>query len=188
MVTGPFAYHETLMKPIPVSHLTEGTPLPKDTYYQHRQCLTRDLNIKVAQRWTNSTGMEEALSSESMQEFDRALNGVVGEGILGLHSGAHLSLGVPASNIYVSVQDPVWWPLHTMLDLVYSSWQSRFPEIALQLWGTETSNDVPISAEVRLDSYMPDWGVLGPEYGKLQVGDLMHIRGGPLCYRYDREL
>ncbi|ETN36347.1 uncharacterized protein HMPREF1541_08624 [Cyphellophora europaea CBS 101466] len=188
--SGPFAGFKATMKPIPINNLIEGKPLPANAFEKHSHCLTRDLNEWVARKWTNHTALEEALEADSMENFDCLLNGSPGEGDLGLHSGAHFTLGssAVASNIYVSAQDPIWYPLHGMLDLMYTSWQLRHPDIADSLWGTETAANQPPSAKVYLDSCMPDWGVLGAPYGVIKVADLMKTTGGPFCYKYDVEL
>lgn len=186
VTTGPFAGLQTTMQPIPVSFITQGLPLPSTAFQLNQSCLTRDLNAFAAQTWTNYTALEACLEADTPASFDAQINGIIGGGTLGLHSGAHFIVGSPASNIYVSVMDPIWWPLHTMLDNLYTSWQNRHPDIANATYGTETAVNLPPSPNVTLDTIEPDWGYF--QQDPIAVGELISTTAGPFCYKYDVSL
>jgi tyrosinase len=182
--SGPFYGMNSTVQDIPITLLLQGGELPPTAFTKNETCLTRDLNSFIAQTQTNWTLFNNALAAPSQAEFTLLLNGVLGGSTLGLHSGAHFTLGSPASSIFVSAQDPVWYPLHTFLDCMYVQWQKAHPEIYDQIYGTMTANNVPPSANVTLDSWEPDWGYLHPS---MQVQDLISTTAGPFCYDYDFE-
>ncbi|KKY25721.1 putative fad binding domain-containing protein [Phaeomoniella chlamydospora] len=183
IMSGPFKGWNRTFNTIPTSILTSGGPLPSDAFAKNSTCLTRDLNPSVAAANLNQTAIDVALASTSMSEFQFLLNGSPVKQVLGIHSGAHFTVGDPGSNIFVSVQDPIWWPLHTMLDNLYVQWQALHPDIALQQYGTETAEDVPASANVTLETTTPDWGYF--EQRGFKVGELVNNTAGPFCYRYE---
>ncbi|KAK5937207.1 hypothetical protein PMZ80_010507 [Knufia obscura] len=181
---GPFAGMNTTMLPVSNQFLLNGTAPPHSIYNKVEKCLTRDLNTFAAQTWTNYTAVQTAVEAEDIHTFEQLVNGVIGGGSLGIHSGAHFIMGNPASNIFVSAQDPIWYPLHTMLDRVYTSWQARHPDIMNTLTGTETAQNLPPSANVTLDTVVPDAGYFsnGQQY---TIGELISTTSGPFCYKYD---
>lgn len=183
VTTGPFAGMNTTMQPIGVQTLILGSPLPPTAFQLNQSCLTRDLNTDVARRYCNTTALYECLATDNLATFSEQINGVIGGAELGLHSGAHFIMGSPASNIFVSVQDPIWWPLHTMLDNLYTSWQARHPEVANAVDGTMTANNAPPSANVTLDTVHPGWGYF--EQQAYTIGELQSTTSGPFCYKYD---
>lgn len=182
--TGPFQGMTYTMQDIPISLLLQGGELPPTAFTRNESCLTRDLNPFMAETTTNWTLFNDAVAAADQAEFTLLLNGVLGGGSLGLHSGAHFTLGAPASSIFISAQDPIWYPLHTFLDVMYVQWQKAHPEIYDQMYGTETANNVPPSPNVTLDTYEPDWGYL---HESVQVKDLISTTAGPFCYEYDFE-
>lgn len=182
--SGPFQGMTYTMPPIDINFLINGSGVPAYAYEKHESCLTRDLNVFAAQTWLNYTAVQVAVETPSRAGFDAALNGVFGGGALGIHSGAHFAVGPPASNIFVSAQDPIWYPLHTMLDRTYVSWQARNPSIANDTFGTMTAVNAPPSANVTLDSVIPGFSYF--DGGKTwTIRDLLSTTGGPLCYVYD---
>lgn len=184
VTTGPFAGMTYTMQPIPIQGLILGLPLPPNAFEKNESCLTRDLNPYAAQTWCNWTAFNQAVAAPDQETFYPLLNGIFGGTQLGLHSGAHFTMGAPASNIYVSAQDPIWYPLHTFLDLMYVQWQKAHPSIAYQLYGTETANNAPPSPNVTLETMEPDWGYFSES---LPVSELMSTTAGPFCYEYDFE-
>ena len=184
--SGPFAGWQSTMNDIPVSYLVQGLPIPDTAFQLNQTCLTRDLNTYAAQTWCNENALEATLQTSSPADFDAQINGVVGGGTLGLHSGAHFTVGAPGSSIFVSIQDPIWWPLHAFLDNVYTSWQTRHPDLANATYGTETAVNLPPSANVTLDTIEPDWGYFGQD--PITIGELISTTSGPFCYQYDVSL
>lgn len=185
VTSGPFANWTVPMQDIPITVILAGLPLPPTAFNLNSSCLTRDLNSFVAKTWCNYTDVEIAVNSPSIADFSTGINGVLGGTELGLHSGAHFTMGAPASSLFVSPQDPIWYPLHTMLDRVYVSWQQRHPELAMDLFGTETAANVPPSANVTLDSVHPDWGYFSTT--PYTIRELISTTAGPFCYTYDTQ-
>ena len=186
VTTGPFANMQITMQPISIDNLIQGLPLPANAFALNQSCLTRDLNTYAAQRYCNTSALYEALDTTDIAVFTEQINGVIGSQELGLHSGAHFTVGSPGSNIFVSVQDPIWWPLHTFLDNLYTSWQARHPDLANAVYGTLTANNAPPSANGTLDTPQPGWGYFDPN--TYTIGELMSTTSGPFCYKYDVSL
>ena len=182
--SGPFKGMTSTFEDISIALLLGGGELPPTAFVLNETCLTRDLNPIMAQTQTNWTLFNNAVAAKDQEEFALLLNGVLGGTTLGLHSGAHFSLGSPASSIFVSPQDPIWYPLHTFLDLMYVQWQKAHPDIYDQMFGTMTANNVPPSANVTLESMEPNWGYL---HEPMQVKDLISTTAGPFCYEYEFE-
>jgi tyrosinase len=163
--------------------LITGVPLNQSAYAYFPSCLTRDLNEFVAATWTNETEVVAAVHSPDAASFELALNGVIGGSSLGIHSAAHFSIGGPMDSIHVSPQDPIWYPLHAMIDHVYASWQIQNPSLADTLSGTMTAINIPPSANVTLTSIEPTWGYF--DETPIMVGELISTTSGPFCYQYD---
>lgn len=183
VTTGPFAGMNYTMQVIPSNLLSTGAPLPPTTFVKNETCLTRDLNDKVSAMYLNETAYEQAIAAPDQATFSALLNGVFGGGALGLHSGAHFAVGPPFSSIFVSPQDPIWYPAHTFLDVMYTRWQEAHPEIYDQVYGTMTAANVPPSANVTLDSPLPGFGYFYE--GSVTIRDLISTTAGPFCYRYE---
>ena len=180
--SGPFANLTTTMAPIPVTRLLTGSGVPAGAFDLNEKCLTRDLNPYVAQRWTNLTAYAQALGASDVGTFESLINGSPATGELGLHSGAHFAIGEPASSLFVSPMDPIWYNLHAFLDLTFTAWQELHPDVATDIVGTMTALNTPPSANVTLHDTTPDFGYL---LGGLTVSDLMSTTAGPFCYRYE---
>ncbi len=185
VTTGPFANMEVTMQIIPTSFVVNGLDLPATAFRKNVSCLTRDLNTYAAQTWTSYDLLYEALAAPNISDFSTQINGVVGGGKLGLHSGAHFAVGAPASSLYVSPMDPVWYPLHAFVDVLYTSWQLRHPDIADTLYGTLTAVNLPPSENATLESIVPDADYLSALFGDLTIGELISTTAGPFCYKYD---
>lgn len=180
---GPFVNMVTTLAFIDPSVLITGAPINQSNYDYVPSCLTRDLNQFVAMTWTNETDVTEAVHSPDAASFELALNGVIGGSSLGIHSAAHFSIGGPMDSIHVSPQDPIWYPLHAMIDHVYWSWQIQNPSIADTLSGTMTAINIPPSPNVTLTSIEPTWGYF--DESQIMVGELVSTTSGPFCYQYD---
>lgn len=185
VTTGPFANMKTTLGFIPPLVIATGM-LPPNAYAYNESCLTRDLNGFVSSTFTNLTSVIAAVNAPSQELFELALNGIIGGTTLGIHSGAHFSVGGIMNSVHVSAQDPIWYPLHTFIDLVYTSWQKNHPEIYDEISGTETALNIPPSPNVTLDTLLPDWGYF--QTAGLRVKDLISTTAGPFCYDYDVHL
>jgi tyrosinase len=181
--TGPFAGMTYTFAVIPSNRLQQGLPLPPTAFEKNETCLTRDLNNAVSLRYLNQSAFDGAVAAPDQSTFSTLLNGIFGGGELGLHSGAHFAVGPPASSIYVSPQDPIWYPMHAFLDVIYTQWQKKHPEIYDQVYGTMTANNVPPSANVTLDSVLPDFGYFYED--PVTIRDLISTTAGPFCYEYE---
>lgn len=186
VISGPFANLITTMPPVSIDYLINGTDIPHSVYDRVDSCLTRDLNTYAAQTWTNYTAVQVAVESPDLASFSQVINGVLGGTSLGIHSGAHFVVGPPASNIFVSAQDPIWYPLHTMLDRTYVSWQARHPDQAEDVFGTETAVNKPPSPNVTIDTIVPDLNYF--DTNVYTVGELLSTTAGPFCYVYDTNI
>lgn len=183
IMSGPFQGMSKTMDDISNGYLLNGSDIPMSVYQKKETCLTRDLNTFAAQTWCNYTAVQIAVEAPDLKTFYDLVNGVIGGGSLGIHSGAHFIMGSPASNIFVSAQDPIWYPLHAMLDRVYSSWQTRHPDLASSVLGTQTAQNLPPSANVTLDTVVPDRGYF--DMTPYTIGELISTTAGPFCYKYD---
>jgi tyrosinase len=182
VTTGPFANMKTTLGFIDPLFITTGM-LPPNAFVYNESCLTRDLNDYVSSMFTNWTQVIAATHAPDQAAFELALNGVIGSSTLGIHSGAHFSVGGVMNSVHVSAQDPIWYPLHTFIDVVYTSWQKNNPTIYDQVYGTETALNVPPSPNVTLDTVLPDWGYF--QQSPLTIRDLISTTAGPFCYQYD---
>lgn len=186
VTSGPFKNWMPTLDFISPLSLVSGQPLPQSAYDYKPQCLVRDLNQYVKDTYETAALVSKTVQSRSAAELELNFNSVIGGSSLGVHSGGHFSVGGFMSSIHVSVQDPSWWALHTMIDHVYTSWQIRNPDIATQLFGTQTANNAPPSPNVTLDTIEPGWGYF--ESAAIPVRNLINTKGGPFCYQYDKVL
>ncbi|RMZ77136.1 hypothetical protein DV737_g4514, partial [Chaetothyriales sp. CBS 132003] len=182
VTTGPFANLTTTLGFIDPLQLTLGS-LPENAFAYNASCLRRDLNDYVAETYTNEALVANATHAPDAAAFELALNGIIGSSSLGVHSGAHFGVGGQMNSIHISAQDPIWYPLHTFIDLLYVSWQRNNPSVAHDLYGTGTALNTPASANVTLTSIEPDWGYFQSQ--SIQVQDLLNTTKGPFCYKYD---
>lgn len=187
IMSGPFKGWNYTMPPVDIGFLINGTAPPHSVFNKVESCLTRDLNTFAAQTWTNYTAVQVAVESPDLPTFDTLLNGAFGGTQLGIHSGAHFIVGPPASNIFVSAQDPIWYPLHAMLDRTYVSWQTRHPAQANDVYGTMTANNAPPSPNVTIDSIVPGVGPFSNGQS-WTIGELLNTTAGPFCYVYDSSI
>lgn len=184
ITSGPFVDWVQTLGYIDPLFLISGAALPNTTYNYNASCIIRDLNQYVAQTWTNLTDVLTTVASPDAATLEYNLNGVIGGSSLGVHSAGHFTIGGFMDSIHVSVQDPIWWALHTNIDRIYTSWQAANPAAAAELYGTMTANNAPPSANVTLDTIEPDWGYF--DNSAIPVKDLISTTAGPFCYSYDK--
>lgn len=182
--SGPFKNWTATLGFIDPLFLISGQALPPTTYNYNASCLVRDLNSYAAQTYTNHSLVQTTAHSVNASDLENNLNGVIGGSSLGVHSAGHFTVGGFMNSIHVSVQDPIWWMLHANIDRIYSSYQINNPAKASDLYGTETANDAPPSANVTLDTIEPDWGYF--DSSSIPVKDLLNTTEGPFCYQYDK--
>ena len=185
VTSGPFANLEVPLAFIDPNALQTGT-LPADAFAYQPSCLRRDLNDYVATTYANWAEVVAATHSSDAAALELALNGVIGSASLGVHSGAHFEVGGQMNSIHISASDPIWFPLHTFIDVIYDSWQRNNPSVFDDLYGTETALNVPPTPNVTLDTIEPDWGYFYTQ--PTAVRDLLNITSGPFCYEYDLQI
>ena len=179
--SGPFANYTTTFAPIDIGVALAGGPLPPTAFDYSPACLSRDLNDAVAQTYDTQALVNQAIATPDIATFQNYINGNVTGGNLGLHLGAHFTVGGVASNLFVSPQDPVWYLLHAYMDKIYTTWQAENPAASQGVSGTETFQNTPPSPNVTADTYEPDWGYF---YPSVTVGSLLNVDKGPFCYKY----
>lgn len=180
--SGPFSDFTITLDPIPISVALQGGPLPANWAARHDQCILRDLNTFVGTTFLNQSDVDAAIATPDFAVFSELVDGSIPKSELGLHSGAHFTVGGTTANIFASPQDPIWYLMHAYLDKIYTEWQDAHPEGANSILGTETFGNNPPTANVTLDTYEPDWGYF---HGSVQVKDLISTTAGPFCYRYE---
>ncbi|RDA91931.1 hypothetical protein CP533_1296 [Ophiocordyceps camponoti-saundersi (nom. inval.)] len=169
---GPF---EGMMVHIGVTN--EGASSPA-TVYSKPRCLSRDLNVDILalkNSYQNVTDL--ILNSEDIDDFRPAVDSP-----FGVHGGGHGFIGGENLNQFVSLNDPVFYLHHTMLDRVWAIWQSRDVETRqYALNGTLTWKNYPPSPDATVKDIM-EVGILGSDS---QIGEVMSTTEGPLCYVYE---
>ena len=182
VTTGPFANYQTTFAPVDIQIALSGGPIPRSVFDYNPACLTRDLNSYIAQTFDNQGAVDAGIATPDVASFQRALDGNPAVGNLGLHTGAHFTVGGMAANVFSSPQDPIWYLLHAYMDKIYVDWQNAHPDVAFTVSGTQTFQNTPPSPNVTVDTPEPDWGYF---YPSVPVGTLLDSQGGPFCYRYE---
>lgn len=180
---GPFANFNTTIIPIDSNFIISGEPLPLLALESNPNCLTRNFNNYVLQSYCNTTVIAEASAAEDIEELNVWFNGVVGASYLGLSTGIGFAIGGNMESVASAAQDPLFFLAWTMLDRIYASWQALHPSQANDQWGTETSQNMPPSKNVSVNTILPGWNYLEPD--SITVADVMNTTGGVLCYEYD---
>lgn len=183
--SGPFADSSVNMGPFDFSLVFAGI-LPSNWSDYTPHCLSRDLNTYIAERYTNQTAVEQLIyNTSTIADFQDTMSGPVGTDVLGVHGGGHFTMGSSGRDFFASPGDPAFFLHHGMIDRVWTLWQNLEPETRLfALSGTRTCLDNPPSGNVTLED-IETWGggVLGGN--DLKVQELMSVRDGPFCYRYE---
>jgi tyrosinase len=151
------------------------------------RCLRRDLNSKVAERFSkfsNSTSL--LLDWDSVEYFQAYMQGdtnyLLNE--VGVHGGGHFAIGGdPGSDAFISPGDPAFYLHHGQVDRLYWMWQMQDFDNRQDVFGTLTFNNQPPSANVTVDDYID---IAPLTQARAQIKDLMNTVGGtPLCYVYE---
>jgi len=90
-------------------------------------------------------------------------------------------MGGDGTDLYSSVNDPVFWLHHAMLDRIYWIWQTLHPREANEVTGTLTLSNKPPTRNATIDEPL----VLGVNGKTVKIRDVLNTLGGsPLCYIY----
>ncbi|RDA87698.1 hypothetical protein CP532_1764 [Ophiocordyceps camponoti-leonardi (nom. inval.)] len=172
VVGGPF---KNMMVHIGVTN--EGASSPTQVFSTPR-CLSRDLNIDILAKKNSYQNVTDLiLGSPDIDTFRPSVDDP-----LGVHGGGHGFIGGENLNQFVSLNDPVFYLHHAMLDRVWAIWQSRDVETRqYALNGTLTWKNYPPSPDATVRDIM-EVGILGSD---AQIGEVMSTTEGPLCYVYE---
>ncbi|EOA91548.1 uncharacterized protein SETTUDRAFT_162242 [Exserohilum turcica Et28A] len=168
---GPFA--NLTINLGPVALLPAG---PNNGMGYNPRCLHRDFSAE----WNNNSKPTDVVDlitgSTDITSFDVKL-----EALKGLHAAGHFGVGGMMADQYASSSDPIFWLHHSMVDRVWTMWQSHDPSVRpYQTGRTVTAHNNPPSANATLDTIMP-FGILGTPQ---KLGDLVSTIDGPFCYQY----
>lgn len=158
-------------------------PLPLLALESNLNCLVRNFNDVALQSYCNGSTIVKATTAQSIESLYVQYGGVTGGTSLGLINGIGFAVGGQMWSITSAAQDPLFFLVWAMLDRIYASWQASHSSQANDQYGTQTSQNLPPSANVTMDTVLPDWKYLGPD--DVIVADLMNTTGGVLCYEYD---
>ena len=184
VTSGPFVNYTVNLGPAALA-LPGGTSAAAANPFDYNpRCFKRDLTTALIQRYANFTSVVSLiLNNNAIADFQLAMQGVPGSGSIGVHGGAHYSMGGdPGRDVFVSPGDPAFWLHHGMIDRVWWIWQNL--DLAKRqnaISGTGTFLNLPPSANTTLDTVID----LGYAAGQpIAMRELMSTTAGPFCYIY----
>ena len=182
IMTGPFARTVLHFRTFKTSDLLL-TKLPDDALKFAPHCFRRDLNNGIAMNNTNQDLVDSMLLAPNISAFQGILDGYVPSSyILAPHAGGHWSLGAELRDVFSSPSDPAFYLHHTMVDLVWTTWQAKDPATRqYALSGGSTSFNRPPSPDVTVD-FVQDFIFL--DEGR-RIEELMDVTKGQYRYRYE---
>ncbi|KAK2805503.1 hypothetical protein FQN51_000329 [Onygenales sp. PD_10] len=161
---------------------------PQDSVEDNPRCLSRDLSPYFAGRYLGKNQTELTLSQPDFGHFARVDDGEPSFEASGLHGGGHYGVGGTfgqMGDLYTSPADPIFHMHHANLDRVWWSWQMRDLEARL----------TDISGPIFMMDYQNEQGgnvtlefplSVGVNAEDITVKETMDIKGGYLCYDYDK--
>ncbi|KAL4917021.1 hypothetical protein BDW62DRAFT_218367 [Aspergillus aurantiobrunneus] len=186
VLTGPFADWPVNMGPFSADQVYPYAPPPENAFAYHPHCLQRNLQSAVVQYFNNETVVDALLTAPAMDAFLDLLDRR--DGGLGAHGAGHNAVGPVMQDVFASPQDPVFMLHHGMIDRVWADWQrpAGFDggvdgARLTALNGTGVFLNPPDAPLVTLDTVI-EFGVLDRPR---RIGELMDVRGGRYCYRYE---
>ncbi|KAI4616681.1 hypothetical protein J4E80_005956 [Alternaria sp. BMP 0032] len=181
--SGPFK--NTVANIGPISPGMQGFPdlgIDPNDYNPH--CLRRDISPYIPKKWfttANLLNVTIGRASQTHRDFWVEIQGRYPDGFLGLHTSGHYTMGGDGTDLYSSVNDPVFWLHHAMLDRIYWIWQTLHPREANEVTGTLTLSNKPPTRNATIDEPL----VLGVNGKTVKIRDVLNTLGGsPLCYIY----
>lgn len=160
------------------------TPVVADFTVYNPRCLRRDLSTYVTEKWYTTANLLNVTVGEASQthySYWKEVQGRYADDFLGFHTSGHYAMGADATDLYSSINDPVFWLHHTMFDRLYWIWQSLHPREARKTAGTLTLSNSPPTRNATI--YEPlDLGVNGAIRPLHELFDTLGDR--PLCYIY----
>ncbi|KZV94812.1 tyrosinase central domain protein [Exidia glandulosa HHB12029] len=160
--------------------------LPPTVFNYVPRCFSRDLNQWIGTNFQTQENLDNVLAAETIAEFQDRIDNVFGDGFRGLHPAGHAVLGSTGADFFSSPMDPAFYLHHSMIDKVWTEWQSKghgderiYGDNALS--GTLTTFNTPPSDNATMASVI-NWGTLE---GPLPIVKVMAVGRGDLCYRYE---
>ncbi|EFX04978.1 tyrosinase central domain containing protein [Grosmannia clavigera kw1407] len=148
--------------------------------------LKRDLGGAMNTRYANYTTVLNLLTSPDISAYRHISEGIPYTVEIGPHGGIHYTIGGdPGGDLFTSPGDPAFWFHHSMMDRVWSLWQTIDPAHKSDLnatnYGHITWANDPESRYTSLDDVI-DLGYAGPN---ITIREVMDTTAGPLCYFYE---
>lgn len=201
--SGPFVNMTVRLGPIaPQFNPTPAAnPLPNGMGDNPR-CLGRDVNNYLSSRYTRTKDMVILIADspnilafqdrmqavtarpwEQEDTYDPAEHG--GMPLMGVHAGGHHTIGGdPASDFFISPNDPVFYAHHGGIDRTWAIWQWLNSENRTEVIAGGTHMFDPVNSPRATLDDLVDLGVVGE--GKVwRIRDLVSTVDGPFCYTYE---
>ncbi|KAK4177784.1 Grixazone synthase [Triangularia setosa] len=176
-VSGPLGKDKFKVNLGPIGYSPQG---PDGGLGYNPRCLTRDLSPQLSQDSLRPRNVSFLLESDSYAAFNFNLDRAPGGN--GVHGAGHFLIGTVQLDTYASPSDPMFYLHHSNLDRLFAIWQGQDQGARTGVvWGTQTSGNVPPSANVTLDTPVP-FGYVSPD---VPLGDLQSSIGGPFCFIYE---
>ncbi|KAF7137129.1 hypothetical protein CNMCM5793_007193 [Aspergillus hiratsukae] len=155
-------------------------PRDPSAWRYNPRCLMRSFNSALLRRFANADAVRRMLAAQTIQEFLGVLDpGTAGR--IGAHAAGHVALGPTMGDVFASVQDPVFFLHHAMVDRLWGMWQvAGGPERRCALNGTGWMFDPPWATAVTVDTVV-EFGILG---SPRKIKELMDPFAGEYCYTY----
>ncbi|KAF5646981.1 tyrosinase central domain protein [Fusarium tjaetaba] len=187
----PFAYITVNLGPVGLALVGNKTDTSGAGCKYNPRCLKRDLTDEILYCYVNKTSFLTLLrDTDDIWWFQTIMSGPWGSRDIGIHPGAHNSLGGdPGRDFWVSPGEPAFWAHHANIDRVWWIWQMRDPEVRAA--NVSTAVNGPITM---YDLYEPhknatifDLQNLGwvAEAQEVALGELMSTTEGMFCYIYE---
>ncbi|KAJ4181994.1 hypothetical protein NW755_010682 [Fusarium falciforme] len=191
VTSGPFANITVNLGPVGLALIGNKTDTSGEGYKYNPRCLKRDLSSEILHRYVNETSVLTLIRDTSdIWTFQIVMSGAWGTREIGIHPGAHHSLGGdPGRDFWVSSGEPAFWAHHTNIDRVWWMWQMLDPDVRAA--NVSTAVNGPITM---YDLYEPHQNAtifelqnLGyvAEGKEVALGELMSTTEGMFCYVYE---
>ncbi|CAN9157612.1 unnamed protein product [Alternaria alternata] len=168
----------------PVSPTMAGANKSASALAWNPRCAKRDLTNFASKTWftfENLYNITLGAASKDISSFQNELQGRFTDGFLGLHASGHFAIGGDSGDLYSSVNDPVFFMHHAMLDRVWWIWQALHLDQAKSVEGSRSMLD-PNGPRTTLDDAIETNWLNTPD---VKISDVMStLSGEPLCYIY----
>ncbi|KAH6683551.1 hypothetical protein F5X68DRAFT_223244 [Plectosphaerella plurivora] len=177
IASGPFKDIQAAIGPISAG--MRGIEPPVSSFHDYNpRCIRRDLNSNVASKFfttANLLNLTIGDASKTAKSFQDEFNGRPQDGgFMGLHSAGHYTINGENTDFFTSVNDPVFFLHHAMIDKIFWLWQVLHPKESRDVAGTLTlRNEPPLGNATIYDPLI------------MRIHEMMGTMDGkPLCYIY----